>query len=137
MSSDRTALMSFRPTTPGPGGPRADELLPLKPDVLLILTVLAEGERHGYAILQAAEERSGGAVRLQPGALYRRLNWMLDRGMIQELDERPTQILGEDRRRRYYGVTAFGVEVAQAETERMARAVAAARAAGLTGSGAG
>ena len=74
---------------------------------------------------------------MQPGALYRRLNWMLDRGMIQELDERPTQILGEDRRRRYYGVTAFGVEVAQAETERMARAVAAARAAGLTGSGAG
>ena len=112
-----------------------DDLLPLKPDVLLILTVLAEGERHGYAILQAAEERSGGAVRLQPGALYRRLGWMLDRGMIAELDDRPARIEGEDRRRRYYGVTPFGVEVARAETERMARAVAAARAAGLAGSG--
>lgn len=115
--------------------PDLDELLPLKPDVLLILTVLAEGERHGYAIMQAAEERSGGALRLQPGALYRRLGWMLDRGLIEELDERPTRVDGEDRRRRYYGVTAFGVEVAGAETERMARAVAAARAAGLVGPG--
>lgn len=117
--------------------PELDDLLPLKPDVLLILTVLAEGERHGYAILQAAEERTGGAVRLQPGALYRRLSWMLERGMIEELDERPTRIRGEDRRRRYYGVTAFGVEVARAEAERMSRAVAAARAAGLTGPGLG
>jgi DNA-binding PadR family transcriptional regulator len=110
-----------------------DSLLPLKPDVLLILTVLAEAERHGYAILQAAEERSGGVIRLRPGALYRRLGWMLDQGLIRELDERPAEVEGEDRRRRYYGVTAFGTRVARAEAERMARAVEAARAAGLTG----
>lgn len=106
-------------------------LLPLKPDVLLILTVLARGERHGYAILTAAEEASAGEIVLRPGALYRRLGWMLDKGLIEELDERPSHVEGDDVRRRYYGVTPFGAGVARAEAARMSRAVEAAREAGL------
>ncbi len=110
---------------------RAAALLPLKPDVLLILTVLAGGERHGYAILSDAERVSGGEIVLRPGALYRRLGWMLDRGLIEELDERPTHVEGHDERRRYYGVTPFGALVAREEAARMARAVEAARVVGL------
>lgn len=106
-------------------------LLPLKPDVLMILTVLAAGERHGYAIMQEAERASAGAVRLQPGALYRRLAWMLERGLIDELDERPTDIDGHDERRRYYRVTPFGARVAAAEAERMAAALEAVHRVGL------
>lgn len=106
-------------------------LLPLKPDVLMILTVLAAGERHGYAIMQEAERVSGGALKLQPGALYRRLAWMLDEGLIDEVDEHPTEIDGHDERRRYYRVTPFGARAAAAEAERMVSALSAVRRAGL------
>jgi DNA-binding PadR family transcriptional regulator len=110
-------------------------LLPLKPDVFLILTVLARGERHGYAIMQEAERVSGGAVRLAPGALYRRLGWMLDQGLLEESGERPVEAEGHDGRRRYYRVTAFGLRVADAEAARMARALDHAREAGLVRGG--
>lgn len=110
-----------------------DALLPLKPDVLLILTVLARGERHGYAIMREAETLSGGTIRLQPGALYRRLAWMQDAGLLTELDERPAEVEGHDERRRYYGVTSFGARVAAAEAQRMTNALTAMREAGLVG----
>jgi DNA-binding PadR family transcriptional regulator len=107
------------------------ELLPLKPDALLILTVLAGGERHGYAIMLEAERLSRGAVRIQAGALYRRLARMLGEGLIEELDERPGEVEGHDERRRYYGVTPFGARVAAAEADRLAGALDAMREAGL------
>ena len=107
------------------------ELLPLKPDVFWILAVVAAGEAHGYAVMQEAERRSSGQVRLRPGALYRRLAWMLEEGLLEELDERPTHVEGHDERRRYYRVTPFGARVAEAEARRMERALSAARDAGL------
>ncbi len=118
--------------------PRDDDpqdFLPMKPDAFMILTVVAAGERHGYAIMQEAERISGGTLTLQPGALYRRLKWMLEEGLLEELDERPTDVEGHDERRRYYRVTPFGRRVADAEARRMARAVDAARDAGLAGGG--
>ncbi len=50
--------------------------LPLKPDVFLILTIVARREQYGYGIMQEAEQLTDGKVRLQPGALYRRLRCM-------------------------------------------------------------
>ena len=47
--------------------------LPLKPDVFLILMILIDGESHGYGIIKEAEARTNGELRLQAGALYRRL----------------------------------------------------------------
>jgi DNA-binding PadR family transcriptional regulator len=111
------------------------ELLPLKADVLLILTAIARKERYGYAIMQEAERLSGGTIRLLPGVLYRRLAWMLDEGLIEELDERPVAESEDDERRRYYGVTPFGVRVAAAEAERMTQALDALRELGLAGGG--
>jgi len=118
-----------------PSGHDPQDFLPMKPDAFMILTVVAAGERHGYAIMQEAERLSGGTLRLQPGALYRRLKWMLAEGLLEELDERPTDVEGHDERRRYYRVTPFGRQVADAEAHRMARAVEAARDAGLAGDG--
>jgi len=106
-------------------------LLPLKPDVFWILAVLARGELHGYGILQEAERLSDGLVQLRPGPLYRRLGRLLDDGLVEEVDERPVAAEGHDERRRYYRITAFGAQVARAETERMAHALAMARQAGL------
>lgn len=108
-----------------------EDLLPLKPDVFLILTILARGERYGYAILQEAEGMSAGRVRLHAGALYRRLKWMLEAGLIRELDRLPAEDEGDDERRRYYGVTPFGRRVADAEARRMGELLSAARRADL------
>ncbi|MCH7824593.1 MAG: helix-turn-helix transcriptional regulator [Acidobacteria bacterium] len=99
--------------------------LPLKPDVFLILMILIDGDAHGYGIIKEAEARTDGELKLQAGALYRRLKWMLDEGLIGEIDERPT---GSDDRRRYYRISALGIEAVKAEATRMARLVDAARA---------
>ena len=41
---------------------RPESFLPLTPVAFEILLALADGERHGYSILQEVESRSGGAV---------------------------------------------------------------------------
>lgn len=105
-------------------------LLPLKPDVFLILTILASEDQYGYGIMQAAEEWSGGRIVLQAGALYRRLRWMLDEELIRETGEQECEPQGAERRR-YYGITPFGRKVANAEARRMRELLEAARLAEL------
>jgi len=101
-------------------------LLPLKPDVFQILLTLLDGESHGYAIMQEISTRTGGEVRLLPGALYRHLQRMLEDGLIRELDRRKVSEIS-DERRRYYAITSFGRRVAEAEVMRLARLVDYAR----------
>ena len=50
---------------------RPESFLPLTPVAFEILLALADGERHGYSILQEVERRSGSAVSLHAGTLYR------------------------------------------------------------------
>lgn len=100
--------------------------LPLTPAVFHILLALASGERHGYAIMQEVGVSSGGAVRMGPGTLYGSIKRMLADGLIEEAAPRP-DLAVDDTRRRYYRLTAFGREVAEAEAERLVRAVAVAR----------
>jgi DNA-binding PadR family transcriptional regulator len=102
------------------------DLLPLKSDVLLILLAVATAPLHGYGIMREVEERSGGEVVLQTGALYRLLRRMLDEHLLEECP-RPDDAVSTDERRRYYQPTAFGRQVMEAEVERMARLVRAAR----------
>src|SRR5579884_3623682 len=47
-----------------------EDFLPLSPPVFHILLALADGEAHGYAIMQDVARRSGGSMRLGPGTLY-------------------------------------------------------------------
>ena len=107
-----------------------EELLPLSPAAFHVLLALAEGERHGYAIIKDVEARTGGRVRMGPGTLYGAVKRMLDEGLIEESDERPDAAL-DDERRRYYRLTGFGRRVAAAEAERLSGLVAAARARNL------
>ena len=97
-----------------------EELLPLSPAVFHILLALSAGERHGYGIMREVAAISHGQVRIGPGTLYRSLRQMLDAGMVEESDERPDPAL-DDERRRYYRLTGFGRQVAQAEAMRLAR----------------
>jgi DNA-binding PadR family transcriptional regulator len=105
---------------------RLDPLLPLTPVAFEILLALAEGDQHGYRIMQDVNARAGGAVTLHAGTLYRALARLLEQELIEELDERPTG--HDDERRRYYRLTARGREVAGAEASRLARQLATARA---------
>ena len=116
-----------------------DEPLPLSPAIFHILLALSTGERHGYGIMREIAALSHGQLRIGPGTLYRSLRQMLDTGMVEESDERPDPAL-DDERRRYYRLTGFGRQVAQAEAIRLANLVheAAARrvlpgAAGIEG----
>jgi DNA-binding PadR family transcriptional regulator len=92
---------------------------PLTPAVFYILVVLAEGERHGYAIMQEAAKRSGGAVRLGPGTLYAAISRLLNEGLIEESDERPAPEM-DDTRRRYYRLSHLGSRALAADAQRLA-----------------
>src|SRR5919201_664858 len=98
--------------------------------VLHILVALADGERHGYAIMQDVAARTAGAVRLGPGTLYGSIKRMLHDGLIEELDDRP-DAEHDDVRRRYYRITPLGRRVAIDEAARLARLLRQARASGL------
>ncbi len=105
-------------------------LLPLQPAVFHILVALADGDLHGYAIIQDVAARTDGAIRLSPGTLYRSIQRMLDEGLIVETVERPSPE-DDDERRRYYRLTPFGVAVAKAEAGRLEDLVRMARGRGL------
>src|SRR4051812_27205909 len=102
------------------------DLLPLKPLHFLMLLTLVDRERHAYAIKKDLASR--GAHRdVGPGTLYRSIAQMIDAGLVEESDRRPSAEL-DDERRRYYRVTAFGRRVVIAEAERLDSLVSAARA---------
>jgi DNA-binding PadR family transcriptional regulator len=109
----------------------ADALLPLPPATFHILLALVDQERHGYAIIQDVEARTGGELRLSAGTLYRSIARMVEQGLIAEVARRPPARL-DDERRRYYRVTPFGTAVARAEMRRLTQLVRLARARGLT-----
>src|SRR5919205_3915720 len=95
-----------------------DALLPLSPALFHILLSLGEGERHGYALKREIVKRTNGKLKLGPGVLYGSINKMLELGLIEESDERPDPHL-DDERRRYYRITSFGRQVAEAEAIRL------------------
>jgi DNA-binding PadR family transcriptional regulator len=107
-----------------------DSALPLAPTVFQILVALADQDRHGYAIMQDVAARTDGRIKLSPGTLYGSIKRMLEDGLIVEVDERPDPD-NDDERRRYYRVTPFGRDVAQAEADRLATLLRQARAVGL------
>ena len=95
-----------------------EALLPLTPAVFHILLALADGEKHGYAIMQEVGERTGGTMRMGPGTLYGSIQRMLKDGLIVEAQERADPAHSEERRR-YYRLTGFGQRVLQAEARRL------------------
>ena len=103
----------------------ADEL-PLTPAVFSILLALADGEKHGYAIMQEVQADTDGVTRLGPGTLYGSLDRLERAAMVEESEERPSP-KDDDERRRYYRLTDFGRRVLGAEAARLRQAVAIAR----------
>jgi PadR family transcriptional regulator PadR len=72
--------------------------------VPLVLSVLAEGESYGYAIIQRVKELSGGEMEWADGMLYPVLHWLEDKGYVQaHWREAET-----GRKRRYYSLKTKG-----------------------------
>lgn len=114
--------------------------LPLTPFAFQVLLALADGARHGYAIIKEVEERSGGSVTLRTGTLYTLLQRLLEEQLISEpgttpgpRDSRtPTNAVAgpaarADSRRRYYELTALGDAVLRAEALRLEGLIGDAR----------
>jgi DNA-binding PadR family transcriptional regulator len=108
----------------------AEALLPLPPAAFHILVALADEDLHGYAVIKDVSARTGGALNLSPGTLYRSMERMLRQGLIRESSSRPARDM-DDERRRYYRITPFGRAVAIAESRRLSQMLALARASGL------
>ena len=95
--------------------------------MLHVLLALADGDKHGYAIIKEVGRRTEGHVTLGAGTLYALVKRLLTEDMILETEERPDPAL-DDERRRYYRLTPFGREVAQAEVRRLESLIAQAKA---------
>jgi DNA-binding PadR family transcriptional regulator len=80
---------------------------------LLVLSSLAAGPKHGYAVTQDVQEVAG--VRLGPGTLYGALSRLEERGLIEALPS-------EDRRRPYR-LTAAGAAALDEQLRMLDRVV--------------
>lgn len=105
--------------------------LPLAPSVYNVLLALGERTLHGYGMIQAFEEMTGGAETLLPGTLYATISRMVDEGLLEETARPPDAEPSGGPRRRYYRATPQGRAVARAESERLARLLDVARAQSL------
>lgn len=84
---------------------------------LLVLTSLADGPKHGYAIMTDVAAFSG--VQMEPGTLYGALSRLERRGWV-----RPLAI---EERRRPYGITAVGQEILTEQVKTIQQIVHVAR----------
>jgi transcriptional regulator len=89
------------------------ELLPGTLD-LLILKAVSLGELHGYGVLLRIEQLTGGALLIEQGTLYPALYRLEHQGLLD------TQWGTSDnnRRAKFYSLTAAGRRRLKAETER-------------------
>jgi DNA-binding PadR family transcriptional regulator len=97
---------------------RARGFLPVAPQDLQMLLALRDRALHGYGMMKAVEEESGGALRVELGSLYRMIYRLEREGLIEETaaaDDGPSP--GRDRR--FYRTTSLGNAVIGAELERL------------------
>ncbi|WP_406069652.1 PadR family transcriptional regulator [Micromonospora sp. NBC_01638] len=83
----------------------------------LILSALALGPLHGYAVIKEVSRLSGDRTQLAAGTLYAALDRLSDEGLI-EVDREETV---DGRLRRHYRLTDPGIAALAAEAEQMRR----------------
>jgi DNA-binding PadR family transcriptional regulator len=107
--------------------------LRVTPGILYVLLSLAEGSRHGYAILSEVESRSKEKVQLGPSTLYYTLGRLADAGLIEENagPQEPEEADPHESQRRYFALTDLGRERLRAEVGVLTDLVDHARDIGL------
>ncbi len=82
--------------------------------VPLVLSVLAQGESYGYALIQRVRELSGGSIEWTEGMLYPVLHWM-EREKLIEAEWREAET---GRKRKYYRLRKEGRHALRNEREQ-------------------
>ena len=99
-----------------------DEILPGTLDMLILRTLVA-GKKHGYGIAQRLKETSGKVLEVGESSLYPALQRLLLNGWV----EAEWGTSENNRRARYYTLTAAGRKRLEAETRDFDRMVVAIR----------
>lgn len=97
--------------------------LSMTPAIYQILLSLADGDRHGYGIMQEVSSRTADRVRLGPGTLYRSIKRLRGVGWIEAASGHPGGEDAEDDRRRVYRLTPSGRRELEEEARRLRRLV--------------
>ena len=80
---------------------------------ILILASLADGEKHGYAMMEDIDQFGG--VRLGAGTLYGAITRLEEQGSIERVESAD--------RRKPYRITGLGIRRLEEQTEAMNRVV--------------
>jgi DNA-binding PadR family transcriptional regulator len=99
--------------------------LPLTPLTMAVLLALADGDRHGYALMQDVKRQTEGTLRPGTGSLYAALDRLTDDGLIAGAPGEPGP--GPGRPRKVYRITDEGRAMVRAEARRMLRVLVVAR----------
>ena len=92
----------------------AEMIKEMREPTFLVLTTLAEGKKHGYAIIQGVAGLSDGEVTLKAGTLYAMLDRLTFDGVIGLAGEEVV----DGRLRRYYELTPEGTTLLGDESKR-------------------
>ena len=102
------------------------KLNPLPSAAFQILLSLVDEDLHGYGIMRQVADQSDGRMRLGPGTLYSSIKTLLEAKLIEEVEVRADERLGNERRR-YYRLTSAGRKMVRSEAERIADLLRVAR----------
>jgi DNA-binding PadR family transcriptional regulator len=86
----------------------------MREPTFLVLAALADGRKHGYALIKEADEMSAGRVQLKVGTLYASLERLSDDGLVRVAGDEVV----DGRNRRYFELTGAGRERLAAEAQR-------------------
>jgi len=88
----------------------------MREPTFFVLTALADGRKHGYALITATRELSDGRVELKVGTLYAALDRLTSEGLVAPAGDEVV----DGRLRRYYELTDAGADALRAEAARLA-----------------
>ena len=98
--------------------------LDMREPTFLVLTALADGKKHGYALIGEADKLSNGRVKLKVGTLYAALDRLQSQGLVVSAGEEVV----DGRLRRYYELSDVGAERLDHEAARLESNAQQARA---------
>ena len=91
-----------------------------------VLLAMVPGPLYGYALKEAVEEESHGALSPRAGTLYRVIARLIEQGSVEETEAPPDTPPHPGRARRYYALTEAGRGRLTEETARLRAAAAMA-----------
>src|SRR5580693_8789286 len=98
------------------------EMLPLPPAIFFVLFALADGDKHGYLIMQEVKVLSDGKLQMGPATLYTTIQKLADQSFIEEVENDSRD------RRRNYRLTRTGKQLLNAEFSRQNEVLLLAKA---------